>query len=117
MPDQAKVIHNGGLLYSVQFQEFFKGLLEQFDSLFRRKAFLHWYTGEGMEVKEFIDAEENLRKLVAQYQKYQGECVEEEKPEVAENDDAKPEAAEASIEAAPEIKCHDIHLHCNLELS
>ena len=56
-----------------------------------------------MEVKEFIDAEENLRKLVAEYQKYQGECVEEEKPEVPENDDAKPEAAEASIEAAPEI--------------
>ena len=92
-----------GLHYTVLFQEIFKRLLEQFDSLFRRKAFLHWYTGEGMEVKEFIDAEENLRKLVAEYLKYQGECVEEEKPELAENDDAKPEAAEASGEAAPEI--------------
>merc|ERR1712216_859451 len=30
-------------------QEMFKRVAEQFTGMFRRKAFLHWYTGEGME--------------------------------------------------------------------
>ena len=28
------------------FQEIFKRISEQFTAMFRRKAFLHWYTGE-----------------------------------------------------------------------
>merc|ERR1712140_158223 len=27
---------------------------------FRRKAFLHWYTGEGMDEMEFTEAESNI---------------------------------------------------------
>eukprot|EP01052_Picozoa_sp_SAG31_P054809 SAG31_NODE_14791_length_787_cov_1.411337_1_plen_30_part_10 len=27
----------------------FKRVSEQFTAMFRRKAFLHWYTGEGMD--------------------------------------------------------------------
>merc|ERR1712022_72600 len=30
-------------------QEMFKRVAEQFTGMFRRKAFLHWYTGEGMD--------------------------------------------------------------------
>ena len=30
-------------------QEIFKRISEQFTAMFRRKAFLHWYTGEGMK--------------------------------------------------------------------
>jgi hypothetical protein len=29
-----------------------KRLSEQFTAMFRRKAFLHWYTGEGMDEME-----------------------------------------------------------------
>ncbi|KAF8307974.1 hypothetical protein TcBrA4_0002660 [Trypanosoma cruzi] len=29
---------------------------EQFTAMFRRKAFLHWYTGEGMDEMEFTEA-------------------------------------------------------------
>merc|ERR1712166_69189 len=29
-------------------------------SYFRRKAFLHWYTGEGMDEMEFTEAESNM---------------------------------------------------------
>lgn len=29
-------------------QELFKRISEQFGAMFRRKAFLHWYTGEGI---------------------------------------------------------------------
>ena len=30
-------------------QEIFKRVSDQFTAMFRRKAFLHWYTGEGMD--------------------------------------------------------------------
>lgn len=33
---------------STAIQEMFKRVAEQFSAMFRRKAFLHWYTGEGM---------------------------------------------------------------------
>ncbi|KAG5505849.1 hypothetical protein JKF63_05197 [Porcisia hertigi] len=45
---------------------------------FRRKAFLHWYTGEGMDEMEFTEAESNMNDLVSEYQQYQDATVEEE---------------------------------------
>ena len=39
--------------------------------MFRRKAFLHWYTGEGMDEMEFTEAESNMNDLVSEYQQYQ----------------------------------------------
>lgn len=36
--------------------------------MFKRKAFLHWYTGEGMDEMEFTEAESNMQDLVAEYQ-------------------------------------------------
>ena len=41
-------------------QELFKRISEQFTAMFRRKAFLHWYTGEGMDEMEFTEAESNM---------------------------------------------------------
>merc|ERR1712106_930020 len=45
---------------STAIQEIFKRIAEQFTAMFRRKAFLHWYTGEGMDEMEFTEAESNL---------------------------------------------------------
>ncbi|KAF4522000.1 hypothetical protein B566_EDAN010849 [Ephemera danica] len=52
-------------------QEIFKRISEQFTAMFRRKAFLHWYTGEGMDEMEFTEAESNMNDLVSEYQQYQ----------------------------------------------
>ncbi|EOD51079.1 putative beta protein [Neofusicoccum parvum UCRNP2] len=52
-------------------QELFKRVGDQFSAMFRRKAFLHWYTGEGMDEMEFTEAESNMNDLVAEYQQYQ----------------------------------------------
>jgi tubulin beta len=41
-------------------QELFKRISDQFTAMFRRKAFLHWYTGEGMDEMEFTEAESNM---------------------------------------------------------
>ena len=35
---------------STAIQELFKRVSEQFTAMFRRKAFLHWYTGEGASI-------------------------------------------------------------------
>lgn len=44
---------------------------QAFDAMFRRKAFLHWFTGEGMDEMEFVEAKSNLDDLVSEYQQYQ----------------------------------------------
>ena len=45
---------------STAIQELFKRVAEQFTAMFRRRAFLHWYTGEGMDEMEFTEAESNM---------------------------------------------------------
>ena len=35
------------------------------------KAFLHWYTSEGMDEMEFTEADSNMADLVSEYQQYQ----------------------------------------------
>ena len=46
--------------------------------MLRRKAFLHWYTGEGMDEIEFTEAESNMNDLVSEYQQYQDATAEDE---------------------------------------
>jgi tubulin beta len=58
-------------------QEMFKRVAEQFTAMFRRKAFLHWYTGEGMDEMEFTEAESNMNDLVSEYQQYQDATVDD----------------------------------------
>jgi len=66
---------------STSIQELFKRISEQFTAMFKRKAFLHWYTGEGMDEMEFTEAESNMNDLVSEYQQYQDATVEEETEE------------------------------------
>jgi len=66
---------------STAIQELFKRVSEQFTLMFRRKAFLHWYTGEGMEEMEFTEAESNMNDLVSEYQQYQEATAEDEEAE------------------------------------
>ncbi|XP_015118401.1 tubulin beta chain [Diachasma alloeum] len=56
---------------STAIQELFKRIYDQFTAMFRRKAFLHWYTGEGMDEMEFTEAESNMGDLISEYQQYQ----------------------------------------------
>uniref|UniRef100_A0A1I8IHH9 Tubulin domain-containing protein n=1 Tax=Macrostomum lignano TaxID=282301 RepID=A0A1I8IHH9_9PLAT len=63
---------------STAIQELFKRVSEQFTAMFRRKAFLHWYTGEGMDEMEFTEAESNMNDLVSEYQQYQDATAEDE---------------------------------------
>jgi len=59
-------------------QELFTRSLSQFTAMYKRQAFMHWYTGEGMDTLEFSEAESNTRDLVNEYQQYQEATVEDE---------------------------------------
>jgi tubulin beta len=63
---------------STSIMEMFKRVIEQFTLMFRRKAFLHWYTGEGMDEMEFTEAESNLNDLVSEYQQYQDAGIDDD---------------------------------------
>jgi len=73
---------------STAIQEMFKRVAEQFTAMFRRKAFLHWYTGEGMDEMEFTEAESNMNDLVSEYQQYQDATAEEENEADEEDENA-----------------------------
>merc|ERR1711918_231854 len=62
-------------------QELWQRLSNQFAAMYKRKAFLNWYTGEGMDEMEFTEAESNLNDLIAEYQQYQDAAVEDDEDE------------------------------------
>jgi len=59
----------------------FQRLATQFGAMYRRKAFLHWYKGEGMDEMEFQEADKNVRDLITEYQDKQDATYEEEEDE------------------------------------
>jgi len=73
---------------STAIQELFKRVGDQFSAMFRRKAFLHWYTGEGMDEMEFTEAESNMNDLVSEYQQYQEASISEGEEEYNEEEGA-----------------------------
>ncbi|KAJ8990187.1 Tubulin beta chain (Beta tubulin), variant 3 [Exophiala dermatitidis] len=71
---------------STSIQELFKRVGDQFTAMFRRKAFLHWYTTEGMDEMEFTEAESNMNDLVSEYQQYQDASISEGEEEYGEEE-------------------------------
>jgi tubulin beta len=53
----------------------FQRIATQFAKMYKRKAFLHWYKGEGMDEMEFQEADKNVRDLVTEYQDKQDAVV------------------------------------------
>merc|ERR1712197_300752 len=53
----------------------FKRISAQFAKMYKRKAFLHWYKGEGKDEMEFQEADKNVRDLITEYQDKQDAVV------------------------------------------
>ncbi|KDN45421.1 hypothetical protein RSAG8_05008, partial [Rhizoctonia solani AG-8 WAC10335] len=74
-------------------QEVFKRSHGQFSAMFKRSAYLHWYTAEGMDPMEFTEAESNLLDLVAEYQQYQDAVAEDDEEAAYEQEYEAPSEA------------------------
>merc|ERR1712025_1543303 len=85
----------------------FQRISAQFAKMYKRKAFLHWYKGEGMDEMEFQEADKNVRDLITEYQDKQDAVVdldgdgdedEDEDDEEEEDGSAEEEEADGSEE-------------------
>jgi tubulin beta len=48
----------------------FSNLLNNFEKMLKAKAYVHWYTAEGMDIEEFREAGSNVADLISEYQQY-----------------------------------------------
>ncbi|KAI0648941.1 beta-tubulin 2 [Trametes meyenii] len=99
MPPVGQTQAATALANSTAVQELFKRTLTQFAAMYKRRAFLHWYTGEGMDSMEFSEAESNTQDLIAEYQQYQEATAEDEDVEYEYEEEAPSGQYEAHVEA------------------
>merc|ERR1712039_28431 len=76
----------------------FQRLASQLSALYKRKAFLHWYKGEGMDEMEFQEADKNVRDLITEYQDKQDAVVDLDGDEEDEDEDEEDDEEEEEDE-------------------
>ncbi|XP_045837171.1 tubulin beta-1 chain isoform X1 [Meles meles] len=87
---------------STAVQELLGRVAERFSAMFRRRAFVHWYTSEGMDVGEFAEAESDIRDLMSEYQQLQdARAGPEDDGELAGEAEMEPEDAPHEPRRAP----------------
>jgi len=83
--DKPKAMNATSIQNTTALKGIFQRLATQFGAMYRRKAFLHWYKGEGMDEMEFQEADKNVRDLITEYQDKEDATYEEEDDEDEES--------------------------------
>ena len=52
-------------------------VIGEFDKLYSKKSFIHWYIGEGMDEMEFEMARESVTKLITNYEQFDKNNIQE----------------------------------------
>eukprot|EP00484_Ammonia_sp_Unknown_P008479 CAMPEP_0197072812 /NCGR_PEP_ID=MMETSP1384-20130603/210285_1 /TAXON_ID=29189 /ORGANISM="Ammonia sp." /LENGTH=481 /DNA_ID=CAMNT_0042511633 /DNA_START=967 /DNA_END=2412 /DNA_ORIENTATION=+ len=55
------IVHHTGIV------NLFESILARYKKMWKRKAFFHWYRGQGMDLDEFQAAQENIENIIEQY--------------------------------------------------
>ncbi|XP_047134916.1 tubulin beta chain [Hydra vulgaris] len=56
------------LANNTSLQDVMRRIRDQYLKMFKRKAFLHWYTTEGIEEMQFTEAESNINDIISEYE-------------------------------------------------
>ena len=73
VPMAATFLGNNTAIHDV-----FSRVAEQFNTMYHRRAYLHWFTSEGMDEMEFTEAASNLTDLISEYEQYETATVDDE---------------------------------------
>merc|ERR1712152_1183 len=75
VPPEGSAISGTFVANTTAIKGVFQRISAQFAKMYKRKAFLHWYKGEGMDEMEFQEADKNVRDLITEYQDKQDAVV------------------------------------------
>eukprot|EP01083_Nonionella_stella_P154992 500066_1 len=65
----------------------FQRISTNFAKVYKRRGYLHWYKGQGMDEMEFQEADKNIRDLITEYQDKQDIVIDEDEDEDDEGND------------------------------